>query len=69
MTTATLKIGDVEVEITFDISEVDGIPVLFIDTPEIEEDFMGPRLRVYLNEAGLWANPEFPAGPEFPGSS
>lgn len=53
-------LSKVGIEVSFEISEVDGIPVLFIDTPELREDLHGPRLRVYLNDEPIYTNPDYP---------
>lgn len=42
-----------------DYSDADGTPVLFIDTPGLEEDTHGPILRVYLNDEPIYQNPEY----------
>ena len=37
-------------EITVFISAIDGLPVVCIDTPEINEDTHGPLMRVQIND-------------------
>ena len=46
-------------------SEVDGHRVVQIDSDENEDTHASrgePQMRVYLNDACLYENPEFPAG-------
>ena len=50
-------------EITQDPSEVDGITVVFIDTPNLPEDSNGPRIRIYLNDEAIFENPAYPGKP------
>lgn len=53
-----LKLG---VDITVDVSDEDGVVVVFIDTPE-EHELTGPdesgqpKLRVYLNDGEIYEN-------------
>lgn len=48
------------VDLTFDISEVDGTPVLFVDTEGCKEDSDGPILRIRLNDEAVYENPKYP---------
>lgn len=48
-----------DVQVTIDPSEYDVVPVVFIDTPNLDEDAAGPRCRIYLNDACLHENPPF----------
>ena len=47
----------VDVEVT--TSELDGTPVVQIDTPDLAEDARGPKVRVYLNDGTLYENPPY----------
>lgn len=47
-------------EVVADISEVDGVLCVFVDTPGLPENNEGPIMRLYLNEDAVHANPEFP---------
>ena len=49
-----------EPRITVEKSTVDGVWVVFIATDPHEVD--SPRLRVNLNDAAIYENPEFPCG-------
>ena len=48
------------VEVTIDRSEIDGVIVVFIDTPGRAEDANGPIVRIHLNDEPLWENPPLP---------
>ena len=37
---------------------VDGTPVAFVDTPDIDEDADGPKIRIWLNDDTVYENPE-----------
>jgi len=50
-------IGAKTIEVAQDVSEVDGTPVLFIDTPDVPTNANGPRLRIHLNDSPVWVNP------------
>lgn len=52
-----LRINNTRIELALMKSEVDGAPVLYIDTPDIAEDARGPILRVYLNDGVIYENP------------
>lgn len=42
-------------------SDADGIPVVHVETGELDENAQGPICRVYLNDGDpLWANPDLP---------
>jgi len=42
----------------------DGTLVVHVDTPGVEEDEKGPKLRLYLNDEAVFENPEFPRSEE-----
>jgi hypothetical protein len=45
-------------------SPEDDILVIFVDTPEIDEDSKGPLLRLYLNDDPVFENPTYPGAKE-----
>lgn len=50
-----IKVGGFSFDIYF--SGKDGIPVVHVDTDELDEDEKGPKCRVYLNDEVLFENP------------
>jgi len=48
------------VDISAYMSEVDGVLVIRIDTPDLDEDFDGPICRIYLNDDVVHENPVYP---------
>lgn len=47
----------IDIEITK--SELDGTLTIFIDTPNIDENENGPKIRVYLNDEAVFDNPNY----------
>lgn len=47
----------IEIEITE--SELDGTLIVFINTPNIDENENGPKIRVYLNDEPVFDNPNY----------
>ena len=41
-------------------SPQDGTPIVAIDTPDIDEDAAGPKLRIWLNDDTVFENPKVP---------
>jgi len=41
-------------------SEVDQVPVVHIETENLDEDPGGPICRIYLNDEIIWENPVYP---------
>ena len=58
---ATIKVTDNAPEFTFDVyfSEVDGVPVVHVDTKNMQENENGPVCRVYLNDGVIFMNPQY----------
>ena len=51
---------------TFDLyrSELDGTPVVHVDTHGMPENSKGPMIRIYLNDEPLFENPRYPGRDE-----
>ena len=45
-------------------SDADGVLLVQIDTPRLEENRKGPRLRIALNDADVYENPPLSEPPE-----
>lgn len=45
------------------LSPEDNVLVIHVDSPGVEDDDKGPRLRMYLNDGDVYANPPYP-GPK-----
>ena len=50
--------GPVEIQV---VLGGDGIPVIYIDTPEMEDGPKGPPLRIWLNDETVWEGVPVPA--------
>lgn len=51
METKKIKLDGVEAYITMG---QDGVPVVYIDTPNIEDGRNGPKIRIRLNDEKIW---------------
>jgi len=48
------------IEVSAYLSPEDGVVVVHVDTPNIDEDGKGPLIRLYLNDDSVFENPPYP---------